>query len=75
MIFYHSHFVGMGKVLFLQVSVCSHQAGGGIYLGWGGVYLPCMGEEVSTLDGVRGTRLGLEEGVPTLDRRLGTCLG
>ena len=54
-----------GKVLFSQVSVCSHLGGTsldreGIYLGWG--------EGVPTLDGGGGTYLGRGKGVPTLDR-------
>ena len=36
-VFYGPHSEGMGKVLFSQVSVCSHFRGGG---GSGGTYLP-----------------------------------
>ena len=65
---YRPHSEGMGKVLFSQVSVCSHFRGKG--------YLPWMGGGVLTLDGGEVPTLGSGRGgVLTLDGEGGTYPG
>ena len=77
--YYRQHSEGMGKVMFSQVSVCSHFGGWEGYLPWTGEraylpwmeegYLPWMWRGVPTLDRGMGTYLGWWEGIPTLDRK------